>query len=455
MSVVARWRPLEKSEATQEEVSRTSTSIDKDGRSLSSVSITRPDAAGQTTKNPSWTSPAAFRDIFNPNDDNKCVYDAVVAPTLPHVLDGGRSSFFAYGHSGSGKTHTIIGHDGKDEAGLCLMAAQQLFEAIAVWNSDAAKANANTYTNGERLGIGFSLFEMRKKSAFDLLNDHKECHVRQGADGKVHIRGETEMLEGGKVRVCPIVQRCCWSYEALRQDLTKALAGRAVGSSSVHDQSSRTHAILELEIVCSSLAEARQAVVDRQSELVPVGKRATDITLEEQIKGVVPIPGGGWARNPDYTVNQERIDAADAEKNAYEARVAAAEARVKVILQDRLAPCLGGTMVFVDLAGAEYHHDKTAPTRGQYVIGQTPQERKEGQQINTDLLALKEVMRAWSADEPRIPFRSSTLTMVLREHFMASGGHSTMILTVSPSTEQYAATLNSLKYGSLVGVARA
>ncbi|KJR89824.1 kinesin family protein [Sporothrix schenckii 1099-18] len=446
MSVVARWRPLEDMESARGELTRTTTSVDKDGLALSSVAISDPTNAGP--KIPSWTSPHAFRHIFVPDDDNQCVYDAVVAPTLPRVLEGGRGSFFAYGHSGSGKTHTIIGYDGKTEAGVCLMAAEKLFEAIAARNNDTG-----TGTSGERLGIGFRLFEMRKRSAFDLLNHHKECHVRQGADGKVHIRGETEMLADGKVRVCPIVQRVCWSFDELHHGLTEALAGRAVGSSSVHDQSSRTHAILELEIVCASLVAARQAVIERQSELVPVGKRATDIMIEEQGKGILRLPGGGWTRNPDYTVNQARIDAAEAEKNEYEARVAAAEEHADAILtDDGAAPCLGGKMVFVDLAGAEYHHDKTTAGSKQPIVRQTPQERQEGQQINTDLLALKEVMCAWSADQPRIPFRSSTLTMVLREHFVASeDSDSTMIVTVSPSSGQYAATLNSLKYGSLVG----
>ncbi|KAK5625060.1 hypothetical protein RRF57_000776 [Xylaria bambusicola] len=237
--------------------------------------------------NQSWASSPAFKAIFNPEDDNRAIYDAIVAPSIPNILRGGSCSFFAYGHSGSGKTHTIIGYNYDDdrELGLCLAATRQLFKAIHHLNGDDDST--------EKLGIGFSLFEMRKKSAFDLLNGRTECHIREGHDGKVHIRGETEMLEGGKVRVCPIVKRPCWSYESFRQELTQALGRRAVGSSSVHDQSSRTHAVLELEVVCQSLVDARQAVTNRQSELVPVEKRATDITIKEQSKSVIALSWGG------------------------------------------------------------------------------------------------------------------------------------------------------------------
>jgi hypothetical protein len=109
-------------------------------------------------------------------------------------------------------------------------------------------------------------------------------------------------------------------------------------------------------------------------------------------------------------------------------------------------------MVFVDLAGAEYYEGNGFRSQASK---QTLQERQEGRQINSDLLALKEVMRAWSQGQKRIPFRSSTLTMILREHFTSTGkGNSTIIVTVSPAADQFAATLNSLKYASLVGAVK-
>ena len=434
IGVYTRWRPLVQGEAKSGEINHTT----KTGSGpLSSVSI-----SGQASAvNKPWTSSPAFRAVFQPQDGNAAVYDSIAAPAISNIMRGGSSSFFAYGHSGSGKTHTIIGYDYDDDKqlGLCLAAARQLFEELRPLNEGA----------GQELGIGFSLFELRKKSAFDLLNNRTECHIREGPDGKTHIRGETEMLEGGKVRVCPIVKRPCWDFESLKRQLVEALGRRAVGSSSVHDQSSRTHAVLELEIINRDLVSARQSVIDRQSELVPVGKRATDISIEEQMKGIIKTPDGGWAPNPDYRMNQARIDAAEAEKAACEAQVAAAESHVEDVLRASPSPCLGGRMVFVDLAGAEYHQEKGAPAQ---TMKQTPQERQEGRQINADLLALKEVIRAWSKKQPRIPFRSSSLTMVLREHFTGlKDNSSAMIVTVSPARGQYAATLNSLKYGSLVG----
>ncbi|KAM0425991.1 hypothetical protein ACHAPT_008620 [Fusarium lateritium] len=435
INVFARWRPLAAAEATTGEIEYSTLPGSK---VLSSASIKHP----TSTKDRPWTSPAAFHTIFGPQDHNSDVYTAVVLPNISKLLLGESCSFFAYGHSGSGKTHTILGYDFEhsQELGLCLAAAKQVFAEL-----DRIRAE----NEGQELGIGFSLFELRQKSAFDLLNNRSECHVRQGPDGKVHIRGETEMLEGGKVRVRPIIQRACWKFESFQQELVHALGHRATGSSSVHDQSSRTHAVLELEVVNQPLIDARRALVDRQSELVPVGKRAIDVSIEEDMKSVVATEGGGWAPNPDYQKDEARIKAVEDEKALFEGRVTAAEKVVQDILESSSSPCLGAKLVFVDLAGAEYSEDNAAQMRS---VKQSPKERQEGRQINTDLLALKEVMRAWSKGSNRIPFRSSTLTMVLREHFLATGS-STIIVTLSPAQDQYAATLNSLRYASLVGAA--
>ncbi|KAF3061628.1 Kinesin-related protein 6 [Daldinia childiae] len=438
--VYARWRPLA---AIETEVGEFEHAINSQpNRQLHSISI-KPEAPH---KDKPWSSPAAFKGVFTQEDDNDSIFSQIVAPILPKVLRGATYNYFAYGHSGSGKTHTIIGYDYEHESrlGLSLAAARVLFTELDIHNANAGE---------DTLGLGLSVFELRKSTAFDLLNERTQCHIRQGADGKTHIRGPTKMLEGGKVRVQPIVQRACWTLDELRKELQKSLGLRAVGSSSVHDQSSRTHAVLELEVINSHLMKARQALYDRQSELVPVGKYADDVQIEEQTKSVIPIEGGGYQPNPDYKVNQEKIDAAEAERARFEARIAEAEEKVASIMhvEGQDTPRLGGRLIFVDLAGSEYQTD---PRLSHLLLPkQTPQERQEGRQINTDLLALKEVIRACASGQERIPFRSSPLTMVLREHFLSGkDGTSTMIVTASSAQSQYAATLNSLKYGSLVGV---
>lgn len=221
LSVYVRWRRLTESESTDGLIDHRSRAVNTE--SLLSVSVKPSEGNGRP-----WTSPPAYKAIFSRDDDNATVYDDTVAPAIPQVLAGGSCNFFAYGHSGSGKTHTIIGYDFERDRslGLCLASSRKLFEALDSLNQADSEI---------RLGIGFSLFELRKNTAFDLLNGRTECHIRQGPDGRTHIRGQTELLEGGKVRVRPLSQRACWTFEFLRDELIRSFGRRAVGWSSVHD----------------------------------------------------------------------------------------------------------------------------------------------------------------------------------------------------------------------------
>ncbi|KAL4939090.1 hypothetical protein BDV06DRAFT_231294 [Aspergillus oleicola] len=440
--VYVRWRPLAQTESPLE-INQSNEKHDTNY----SITLSNPSAK-------EWKSGPSFSQVFNAIDNNKRVFQDVVKPCIPRILGGKICNFFAYGHSGSGKSHTVIGYNYEqpDEFGLCLAAAHRLFDEMH-------QLNAQNTSDTDKLGLGIRMFELRGKTALDLLNNCTECHVREGPDGRTYIRGETEMLAKGKVRVRPIATKACWSFDDLKSELLIGLKMRATGSSSVHDQSSRTHAVVELEIVTKALLDARDSVIERQSELVPVGKCATDIYIEEWSKAVTTVDGK-VVPDHNYQVNQTRIDEAEALKAEFEARVREAEDQVVAVAKSCPHTCLGGKLVFVDLAGSEYYHDKATGTTQLSRPKQTPQEQREGRQINTDLLALKEVIRAKASNQSRIPFRSSPLTMVLREHFVDSSsssggdaGHSAVILTVSPTEEKYAATMNTLKYGNLMGAA--
>ncbi|KAK5807231.1 hypothetical protein VI817_001489 [Penicillium citrinum] len=439
----ARWRPLDSTESRNGEIIRGSDQ-DHDSQQFR-ISIAAP-AQIQTlsSREKSWKSGCAFDGVIEPGENNHAVYKRVVAPIIPDVLRGRCCNFFAYGHSGSGKTHTMVGYDfaNEDEFGLCFAAARQL--AIAL---DGINAEKHT----DSFGIGLRVYELRKNSAYDLLNNRNECFVREGPDRRVYIRGETETLENGKVRVRPIATRACWSFEQLQQELQDGLKHRKTATSTIHDQSSRTHAIIEMEVITKDLLAARESVVERQSELVPVGKHATDVYIEEQLRAMIQTKDGKYIPNPDYNVDQNRIDDVETRKAEFESRVREAEEHESEVFARtaHVHQCVGGKLIFVDLAGAEFLSGITGPG-----LKQTPQEKQQGRQINTDLLALKEVIRARSLAQSRIPYRSSPLTMVLRQHFEASSdAQSSIIVTVSPGAEQYAATMNTLKYGDLVGLA--
>merc|ERR1712154_344030 len=106
-------------------------------------------------------------------------------------------------------------------------------------------------------------------------------------------------------------------------------------------------------------------------------------------------------------------------------------------------PALSKKMVFVDLAGNEFGKDAAKD--------ETKQEMKERIQINKDLLALKECIRALHGkNRKHIPYRTSNVTKYLRPYLGEEDSKAVMISTIGISKEMSQQTLNTLKYTGLV-----
>ncbi len=96
---------------------------------------------------------------------------------------------------------------------------------------------------------------------------------------------------------------------------------------------------------------------------------------------------------------------------------------------------------FIDLAGSE---------RGADTVHSSKQTRQEGAEINTSLLALKEVIRSLEKKHGHTPFRGSKLTQVLKDSFVGARTRTCMLACVSPSQFNCEHTLNTLRYADRV-----
>lgn len=107
----------------------------------------------------------------------------------------------------------------------------------------------------------------------------------------------------------------------------------------------------------------------------------------------------------------------------------------------QLPAAVMGKIVFVDLAGSE----KAADT-----FMNAKSTRMEGADINTSLLALKEVFRSMEKKNGYMPFRGSKLTQVLKESLQGKSVRTCMIACVSPASSHYEQTMNTLRYAAKV-----
>uniref|UniRef100_A0A2C9JU95 Kinesin motor domain-containing protein n=1 Tax=Biomphalaria glabrata TaxID=6526 RepID=A0A2C9JU95_BIOGL len=161
-----------------------------------------------------------FDEVFDETCTNEDVYIRAARPLINCVFNGGTATCFAYGQTGAGKTHTMLGN--VNTPGLYLLAGQDIFNII----------QSEKY--GKDLHVWVSFFEIYCGQLFDLLNKRNRLHAREDGSHQVCIAGLTETE--------------ATSVTSLVQILEYGNSVRSKGATGVNPDSSRSHAILQLDI---------------------------------------------------------------------------------------------------------------------------------------------------------------------------------------------------------------
>ena len=209
---------------------------------------------------------SSFTGVLGAGDQNCAVFQRCLEPKLATVLSGGAISLFSYGYTGGGKTHTVIGYG--EERGLYFLAAQSLLAALH-------RTTTTTTEKADRPFLRVTACEIYDDRVFDLLGSEKvECTLRVGEDGQLQVVGaaaQSEQLEGavteGSGALATLVTRTTslrsvsvHEPEHLQEIATSCVSQRASGSSTEHAQSSRSHALLRMELTSAAVLEAQAAV---------------------------------------------------------------------------------------------------------------------------------------------------------------------------------------------------
>lgn len=155
-----------------------------------------------------------FDAVMNEGVTNDEIYSETVEPIVPIIFQKTKATCFAYGQTGSGKTYTM--------QPLPLKASQDIFRLMH-----------HTYRNqGFQLFVSF--FEIYGGKVFDLLNDRKKLCMR----------------EDGKQQVCIVgLQEYMVSHvETVKELIERGNATRSTGTTGANEESSRSHAILQLAV---------------------------------------------------------------------------------------------------------------------------------------------------------------------------------------------------------------
>lgn len=199
------------------------------------VAIKKDGEAGQYLKSQQLSiNEYAYDAVFDENCSQQDVYDGTAKPFVNKVLNGENVTIFAYGATGAGKTHTMLGNTRADhaaqraDAGIIPNSVRDLFAKI---NNLSAHLEP-----GESYLVNFSYLEVYNEQVFDLLDSTgKVLSVREDQErGIVVVAGITEISVDNYQSVIDLI------LQGNRQRKTEATMANAV--------SSRSHAILQLSV---------------------------------------------------------------------------------------------------------------------------------------------------------------------------------------------------------------
>lgn len=174
----------------------------------------------------------AFDGVYSEEVSNQDLYISAVQPIVQAAFHGAKVTCFAYGQTGSGKTFTMMGEN--NAPGLYLLAAQDLFEY------------RNSYFPAIKLTVSF--YEIYCNKLLDLLNDRNKLHVREDARQSVNIVG--------------LVNKPVESVQGLMSMIGQGMEKRTTGQTGANDDSSRSHAVLEISLKNNKKTVGKMTFID-------------------------------------------------------------------------------------------------------------------------------------------------------------------------------------------------
>lgn len=154
----------------------------------------------------------AVLDEYVSNDE---VYRETVEPIIPIIFQRTKATCFAYGQTGSGKTYTM--------QPLPLRAAHDMVRLL----------HQPMYRN-QHFKLWLSYFEIYGGKLFDLLSERRQLLMREDGKKQVCIVGLQE-FEVSDVQI-------------VKEYIEKGNAARSTGTTGANEESSRSHAILQLAV---------------------------------------------------------------------------------------------------------------------------------------------------------------------------------------------------------------
>jgi len=161
-----------------------------------------------------------FDRVFDSTSTNTDVFEGSTKNLINSLLDGYNCSVFAYGATGAGKTHTMLGN--KEDPGITYRTVAELFSEI------------ENQSKHREFNLGVSYLEIYNENVQDLLHKSGQLHLREDGRCGVVVAG----LE-------PIAIQ---NAEELLSLLAEGNKNRTQHPTDANKESSRSHAVFQVYI---------------------------------------------------------------------------------------------------------------------------------------------------------------------------------------------------------------
>lgn len=211
-----------------------------------------------------------FTEVFDENAQQNDVFDAMLRPIVSDVLQGYNCTLFAYGSSGSGKTHTMIGDQRTESAGMVPRTIDEIFSRL----------NGLSVEHTVRI----SYLEVFNEELIDLFAATDNCvalKIYENAKGQVLVNGLSEIIARTAAEACDALHR----GQAKMKTGTKSL---------------RSHSIITIMVYIKEKPKRRS--IDANVELLKFSK----LSLVE-LAGSESAYKSGTDQSARHKVNQSLV----------------------------------------------------------------------------------------------------------------------------------------------------
>jgi kinesin family protein C2/C3 len=220
------------------------------------VDALQTDEAGFYDKRSKTWRSFRFDRVLGDHEGQMSVFQEV-EPLALSVIDGFNACIFAYGQTGSGKTHTMQGS--ADQHGLQYNLLHKIFELADIRGKIWTGAEDDAV---EGRGVTFKIFvammEIYNEEVRDLLVSTSSDEKKQALE----LRGGKD----GGIRVVNLVREVVRSLDDIQAIFERGNSNRAVAATNVHEHSSRSHSILQVEVesqgISGETSHGRLSLVD-------------------------------------------------------------------------------------------------------------------------------------------------------------------------------------------------